>query len=146
MAIDYSGTMYGNVEGKPCPFCGCEEIRSYTHHHSGGWTTNVECSRCPGQMPSDNVGAALERWNTRIDPPDIHRVRAHMKQVEWENQQLLNQMEEVKRIFRTDFDAVKRDSKVAAVKFYEDELRLAQQRAAMMEDALTIAKKSMEEE
>src|SRR5579859_3941183 len=93
MAVDYSGTMYGNVEGKPCPFCGCEEIRSYTYFHSGGWTINVECSRCPAQMPSDNVQAALERWNTRTDPPDIRRVQAHMKQAEWERDQAIAKLE-----------------------------------------------------
>ncbi len=92
MAIDYSGTMYGNVEGEPCPFCGCEEIRSYTYFHSGGWSVNVECTRCPAQMPSDNVQAALERWNTR-NYLGIQRMRAHMKQIEWERDQAVSKLE-----------------------------------------------------
>jgi hypothetical protein len=97
-------------------------------------------------MPSDNVRAALERWNAREYDPTLNRAVAHMKQVEWENQHLLRQMEEVKRIYRTDLAAVKRDDRIAAAKFYEEELRLAQQRATMMEEALTIVKQTMVEE
>jgi Lar family restriction alleviation protein len=98
MPTDYSGTMYGNVEGKPCPFCGCEEIRSYTYHHSGGWTTNVECSQCLAQIPCDKVEDALEQWNTRVDPQDIRRIRAHMKQVEWERDQAVLKLEKAQLI------------------------------------------------
>jgi hypothetical protein len=97
-------------------------------------------------MPSDHLPAALERWNARAYDPTLKRAIAHMKQVEWENQQLLTQMEEVKRIYRTDLAAVKSDDRIAAAKFYEEALRLAQQRATMMEEALTIVKKSIEEE
>ncbi len=144
MAIDYTDTMYKKVDGKPCPFCGCEEIRSYTFMQAGGWTTNVECSRCPAQMPSDNVHAALERWNTREYDPTVNRAVAHMKQVEWENQYLLKQMEEVKRIYSTDVATMKREDRIAAAKFYEGELRLARQRAAMMEEALMTVRQSEE--
>lgn len=98
MPTDYSGTMYGNVDGKPCPFCGCEEIRSYTYPHSGGWTTNVECSQCLAQIPCDRLKDALEQWNTRIDPQDIRRIRAHMKQVEWERDQAALKLEKAQLI------------------------------------------------
>jgi hypothetical protein len=72
------------------------------------------------------------------------RAVAHMKQVEWENQQLLKQMEETKRIYKIDLAAVKREDKVAAAKYYEEELRIAQQRATTMEEALTTVKQAME--
>ena len=146
MAIDYSDTGYQKVNGKPCPFCGCGEIRSYAFHHSGGWTINIECSQCFAQMPRDNVEAALERWNVREYDPTLNRAVAHMKQVEWENQQLLKQMEDVKRIYKTDLAVVKREDRIAATKFYEEELRLAQQRTSMMEEALAIVKQSLAEE
>jgi len=40
----------------------------------------------------------LEQWNTRIDPPDIRRVRAHMKQVEWERDQAVLKLEKAQLI------------------------------------------------
>ena len=138
--------MYQDVEAKPCPFCGCDKIRARTTSESGRWITYVECSRCMAQMGCDYLQAALERWNEREYDPALNRAVAHMKQVEWENQQLLKQMEEIKRIYRTDLATVKRDSKIAAAKFYEEELRLAKRRATMMEEALTITKKTIEEE
>jgi len=98
MAIDYSGTMYKKVDGKPCPFCGCEEIRSYAYSHSGGWTTNVECSGCLAQMPSDHLPDALERWNTRAYDPSLKRAIAHMKQVEWERDQAVSKLERAQLI------------------------------------------------
>ena len=97
-------------------------------------------------MPRDNVEAALERWNVREYDPTLNRAVAHMKQVEWENQQLLKQMEDVKRIYKTDLAVVKREDRIAATKFYEEELRLAQQRTSMMEEALAIVKQSLAEE
>ena len=98
MAIDYSGSlMYKKVEGEPCPFCGCEEIRSYTFAQAGGLTVNVECTRCPAQMPSDNVQAALERWNTR-NYLGIQRMRAHMKQIEWERDHAVSKLERAQLI------------------------------------------------
>jgi len=66
--------------------------------------------------------------------------------VEWENRQLQRQMEEVKRSYRTDLAAVKRDDRIAAASLYEEQFRLAQQRAAMMEEALTVVKQSVERE
>jgi len=146
MPIDYRGSiLYKKVEAEPCPFCGCEEIQSYTYPQAGGWTVNVECTRCPAQMPSDNLQAALERWNTR-NHLGVQQMRAHVMQVEWENRQLQRQMEEVKRSYRTDLAAVKRDDRIAAASLYEEQFRLAQQRAAMMEEALTVVKQSVERE
>lgn len=49
-------------------------------------------------MPSDRVQDALVQWNTRIDPPDIRRVRAHMKQVEWERDQAVLKLEKAQLI------------------------------------------------
>jgi hypothetical protein len=95
-------------------------------------------------MQSDFLLAALERWNARAYDPTVNRAVAHMKQVEWENQQLLKQMEETKRIYKIDLAAVKREDKVAAAKYYEEELRIAQQRATTMEEALTTVKQAME--
>ncbi len=85
--------MYKKVEGKPCPFCGCTEIQTYTFLHVGGWTTNVECARCPAQMPSDTVQAALERWNTRAYDSTVQGARAHMMQMEWERNQAVSKLE-----------------------------------------------------
>ena len=97
-------------------------------------------------MPSDQLPAALERRNARAYDPTVRRAVAHMKQVEWENQQLLKQMEDVKRIYSADVTTMKREDRIAAAKFYEEELRSARQRAAMIEEALAIVKKAMEEE
>jgi hypothetical protein len=97
-------------------------------------------------MPSDFLQAALEKWNKREYDPTVNRVVAHMKQVEWENQQLLKQMEEVKRIYSTDLTTVKRDDRIAIVEYYDEQLRVARQRATMMEEALTVVKQTMEEE
>jgi hypothetical protein len=97
-------------------------------------------------MPSDQLPAALERWNARAYDQTVSRAVAHMKQVEWENQQLLKQMEDVKRIYSTDVTTMKREDRIAVAKFHEEELRSARQRAAMIEEALAIVKKAMEEE
>ena len=49
-------------------------------------------------MPSDKVQDALEQWNTRVDPPDIRRVRGHTKQVEWERDQAVLKLERAQLI------------------------------------------------
>ncbi|MGB7549022.1 MAG: Lar family restriction alleviation protein [Terracidiphilus sp.] len=133
-------------EFKPCPFCGSEVIHTRVAHTSGGWSTFIECSTCPVEMPSDNLGAARSRWNTRAYDPTVNRVVAHSKQVEWEKEQVLLQMEEIKRTYRIDLAAVKRDDRIAIAKYYEEELRKAQQRATMLEEALTTVRQTMEAE
>jgi Lar family restriction alleviation protein len=131
---------------KPCPFCGGEEIHTRIASVAGAWVTFVECSRCPAGVTGDLERFAVESWNTRAYDPTVSRVVAHMKQVEWENQQLLKQMEEVKRIYRTDLASVRRDDRIAIAEYYEEELRVARQRASMMEEVFTAVKQTMEEE
>jgi len=121
-------------------------VRSRTALHSGGWSTYVECSTCPVQMQSDYLEAALSRWNTRAYDPTVNRMVAHTRQVEWEKEQVLLQIEQIKKTYNIDLVAVKRDGKLAIAKHYEEELFEARQRATMLEEALTIVKRSMEEE
>jgi hypothetical protein len=55
-------------------------------------------------------------------------------------------MEEIKRIYRFDLAAVRRDDKIAIARYYEEELRKVQQHAAMLEEALSTVKQTMEGE
>jgi hypothetical protein len=130
-----------------CPFCGHWDVR--TRLNDGGlWpkATFVECASCLAQVRGEYPEAAISKWNRRAYDLEVNRASAHSKQVEWEKEQLLLEIEQIKKTFRTDLVAVKHDDKLRFVEHYEVELRTAQRRAAMIEEALAALKRSIEEE
>jgi hypothetical protein len=87
-------------------------------------------------LPSANA----ERFSaSRLGKMECEGLRPHR-----ESRSCPYEMEETKRIYKIDLAAVKREDKVAAAKYYEEELRIAQQRATTMEEALTTVKQAME--
>jgi Lar family restriction alleviation protein len=53
------------VELKPCPFCGSEQVTTAPDHEFGGTTWDVICKACGARVSSDLEEQAIAAWNTR---------------------------------------------------------------------------------
>ena len=61
------------TELKPCPFCGESNARV---KHSGRWGWFVSC-QCAAVGPSaESREAAVEAWNTRLEPRQMQIFRS----------------------------------------------------------------------
>ena len=67
-------------ELKPCPFCGCPDIRIVLHRKAGGGLDHrgddvysIGCYGCGGSVPSRyneyGRGLLVESWNKRFNAP-----------------------------------------------------------------------------
>jgi Lar family restriction alleviation protein len=81
--------MEKKAELKPCPFCGHSDVQIRPIVLAGTWATAVDCPSCFAQVTGDIEAYAISNWNSRAYDPTVDGAVAYMKQVEWENKQLL---------------------------------------------------------
>jgi hypothetical protein len=96
-------------------------------------------------MPSDNLEVATARWNARAYDPTVQRMNAHMSQVEWEKDYANRERDETKKIFNADVALLGRREKIAISDHYEEELLNAKRRVALLEEAIAMVKRGIED-
>lgn len=56
------------IELKPCPFCGCTDIRLIDVFGGGGM---VRCANCEAEMHSLDIDMAFKKWNRRVQNDEL---------------------------------------------------------------------------
>jgi len=51
---------------KPCPFCGCKQIRAGKAYSEPGWVCKVHCVACEANVEDTLRKDAIALWNSRI--------------------------------------------------------------------------------
>lgn len=75
-------------ELKPCPFCGCADIRINIHRstvapHYGATAYSIGCYQCGGSVPSRyDRSLLISFWNTRASDAEITRLTEALRAAE----------------------------------------------------------------